>query len=352
MLLWKGRARQAPRRATECGDQRGGLECATDRAKIAGGGRLRRVTGVLGIDPWRFQWHPEVWLLVAGLVGSYTYLVRGIGPSAVRAGEVPVTRRNIACFVAAMTLLWTASDWPIHDIGESYLYSVHMLQHMMLSYLMPPLALLATPTWLLRALIGHGRLYHVVRWLTHPVVAGVAFNVAVMVSHVPGVVNTSLESGGVHYGVHVLVVLTSLLMWMPVCGPIPEFRIGTMPTMIYLFLQSVVPTVPAAWLTFAEGAVYRPYGEQPVRVWGLNVTDDQQLAGAIMKTGGSIFLWTIIVILWFKRFSAGHADEHNYRRPAAADVPADAYADVADGTLTYDEVEEAFARSAPPHEPS
>ena len=104
-------------------------------------------------------------------------------------------------------MLWAASDWPIHDIGEDYLYSVHMLQHMMLSYFLPPLALLATPEWLLRALIGNGRLYRAVRWLCHPVVAGVPFNVAVIVTHIPGVVNASLENGALHYGLHVLVVV-------------------------------------------------------------------------------------------------------------------------------------------------
>ncbi len=304
------------------------------------------------VDPWRFQLHPEVWALVAFLVGSYAYLVRVIGPSAVRAGERPITRRNIWCFVAAMVMLWTASDWPIHDIGERYLYSGHMLQHMMLSYFLPPLALLATPEWLFRALIGSGRVYRAVRWLCHPVAAALLFNVAVMVSHVPGIVNASVTSSSpvLHYFVHVMVVLTALLMWMPVCGPIPEFHISTGAKMIYLFLQSVVPTVPAAWLTFAEGAVYRPYGEQPVRVWGLTVTEDQQLAGAIMKTGGSIFLWTIIVWMWFKRFSANHRNEHNYRRQQPA-VPPDALADFPAGTLEFDDVERVFASTAPPEEP-
>ncbi len=56
-----------------------------------------------------------------------------------------------------MLMLWAASDWPIHDLGEEYLYSAHMLQHMMLSYFLPPLVLLATPEWLLRTLIGNGR---------------------------------------------------------------------------------------------------------------------------------------------------------------------------------------------------
>ena len=303
---------------------------------------------MVGASPWAFQWHPEVLVLVGLLIGSYVYLVRGIGPVAVQAGETPISRRNVVCFVAAMAILLAASDWPIHDIGEGYLYSVHMLQHMMLSYFLPPLALLATPEWLLRALIGTGPIYRALRWLCHPVVAAVAFNVAVIVSHIPGVVNASIENGALHYGVHFLVVGTALLMWMPVCGPIPEFRIGTGAKMIYLFLQSVIPTVPAAWLTFAEGAVYRPYGEQPLRVWGLSVTDDQQLAGAIMKTGGSIFLWTIIVVLWFKRFSANYRHEHDYHRHPV--VAPDAVADVSAETLTYDDVEREFAKSAPPHE--
>ena len=60
---------------------------------------------------------------------------------------------------ARWRLLFAASTWPIHQIGEDYLYSVHMLQHMMLSYFMPPLVLLATPTWLMRLLVGTGRTY-------------------------------------------------------------------------------------------------------------------------------------------------------------------------------------------------
>ncbi len=178
-------------------------------------------------------------------------------------GTPAVTRRQIGCFVGAIALLWTASDWPIHDIGEEHLYSVHMLQHMMLSYFMPPLALLATPTWLARLLIGDGRLYSAMRWMTKPVVAAVVFNTAVMVTHVPGVVNAAVQHGPLHYALHAGVVLTSLLMWMPVVGPLPEVRIGPAGQMVYLFAQSVVPTVPAGWLTFADGVVYKVYDHAP-----------------------------------------------------------------------------------------
>lgn len=265
-------------------------------------------------DPWRFQANVEVYVLVAFLIGAYIYLVRVIGPGAVRDGSPVVTRRNIICFCGAMMLLFAASTWPIHQIGEEYLYSVHMLQHMMLSYLMPPLVLLATPEWLLRVLVGNGRLYRAVCFAARPVVAGIAFNVIVMITHIPGVVNASTTNGALHYALHVLVVLSAVLMWMPVVGPFKELHMGYAGKMIYLFLMSVVPTVPAAWLTFAEGAVYSHYGNQPVRVWGLSVTNDQQMAGAIMKLAGGMYLWSIVIFMFFRRFAKGWREENTYRR--------------------------------------
>ena len=229
-------------------------------------------------DPWRFQFHPEVWVLVGFLTGAYIYMVRVIGPKAVPAGQPAVTRFNIGCFVGAMLMLWVASDWPVHDIGEEYLYSMHMVQHMMLSYFLPPLVLMATPEWLLRVLVGNGRFYRVVVFFTRPVVAAVLFNAIVIITHIPGVVAASVESGPLHYSLHFAVVIFSLLMWMPVVGPFPELQISPIGKCIYLFIQSLVPTIPAAWLTFADGAVYKTY-DQPVRVWGLSVVFDQQLAG-------------------------------------------------------------------------
>ena len=291
---------------------------------------------VVSTEPWKFQWHPEVWVLVAFLTGAFTYMVKVIGPNAVPEGQPVITRKNLYAFIGAMLMLWVASDWPLHDISEEYLYSAHMLQHMMLSYFLPPLALLATPTWLLRVLIGNGAVYRAVAFLVRPVIAGVLFNVVVMVTHVPLVVTASVENGPLHYGLHAAVVLLSLLMWMPVVGPIPEWHIGPLAKCIYLFLQSVVPTVPAAWLTFAEGAVYKSY-DIPVRVFGWNVTDDQQLAGAIMKTGGGIFLWTIVIYIFFKRFAAGYGSEQDFR-PASD----------ADGLLTTEDVEREFAEHATP----
>jgi putative membrane protein len=289
--------------------------------------------GATFADPWRFQANPEVYLLVVFLIGAFVYSVRVIGPRAVSAGEPIVTRSNVGCFVGAMMLLFAASTWPIHQIGEDYLYSAHMLQHMMLSYFMPPLLLLATPTWLMRLLVGTGRTWRVVTFMTKPVVAAVVFNAVVMVTHIPPVVNASVQSAPLHYSLHLLLVLTAVLMWTPVVGPFHELRISDAAKPIYLFLQSVVPTVPAGWLTFAEGVVYKHYN-QPVRVWGISPTDDQQLAGAIMKIGGSIFLWALVVFYFFRRFATTWREDNTYRRQP----------------LTFDQVKSEFDNTPAPTE--
>ena len=288
-------------------------------------------------EPWRFQQHIEVWVLIIAVVASYTYAVRKIGPRIVASGEV-VTRKQLTAFIVGVVMLWLASDWPIHDISEEYLYSVHMFQHMMYSYFVPPLVLLATPYWLFDLIFSSNRSRRVINFATKPVIAGLLFNLVIMITHIPALVNQSVSNGPLHYALHVLVITSSLLMWFSVCGPDKQRHLSYGGKTIYLFLMSVVPTVPAAWLTFAEGAVYKHY-DIAVRVWGLSVTTDQQLAGAIMKTGGSIFLWSIIVFIFFRRFIGRFFAEASYARPP-------------EPVLTYEEVASAFEVNPPAEEPS
>lgn len=306
------------------------------------------IAAALYADPWRFQPNVEVYLLVVFLIGAYVYAVREIGPKAVAPGETVLTNRQLRSFIAAMVLLFVASTWPIHQIGEDYLYSAHMLQHMMLSFFMPPLVLLATPEWLLRVLVGTGTTYRVVRFFSKPVIAGVLYNGVVMFLHAPEVVNTATVNGALHYLLHLVVVLSAILMWIPVVGPFRELQMKPAGKMIYLFLMGVVPTVPAAWLTMAERPVYSHYGDQPVRVWGVSAIDDQQIAGLIMKVGGGVFLWVIVIYMFFKRFGVLAPEENSYRRGDRL-LPAEQSADEA--PLMYHEVDEAFKRSNAPIEP-
>ena len=288
-----------------------------------------------------WQPHVEVWLLVAGLVGLGFYAVRVIGPKAVAAGEPVITPRQRAMWVAAVVVLWSASDWPVHDIAEERLYFVHMVQHLALTYAFPALVLLATPTWLARLVIGDGWFAGSgLRRLCHPVAAGVLFNAVVVFTHWPAMVNASVESGPLHYLLHTVLVATALLMWTPVCGPLPELRLTKPGQMIYLFLMSIVPTIPAAWLTFADGAVYDVY-DRPLRLWSISVTTDQQLAGILMKLGAGLYLWGLIVVLFFRWYAEQERDD----RATRVVVPPD-------DVLTWDQVQAELETIPPgPREP-
>ena len=283
------------------------------------------------VDFWRWQPHPEVWLLVGGIAVLYAYAARVIGPKAVPAGTPAVSRTQWRWFTVGIVLLWMASDWPMHDIGEQYLYSAHMVQHLLLTLVIPPVMLLATPEWLARLVIGTGRGGRLVHRLARPVVAGALFNGLVLVSHWPVLVNHASSNGVLHYGVHTALVTSALLFWTPVCGPLPELRISTFSQMIYLFAASIVPTVPGAWLTFADGAVYSVY-DIPSRLWNVSVTSDQQMAGVFMKLGGGTFLWALIAVIFFRYATAEEtADRERHAAP-----------------LTWDAVQEEFEEHPAP----
>jgi putative membrane protein len=237
-----------------------------------------------------------VLLLVGAVVAMGVWAVRVIGPKVVPAGEPIVSAGQRRWFAAGVGVLLVASMWPMHDISEQRLYAVHMVQHTLLAFVVPPMFLLATPRWLAELVVGRGTW---LRHLCHPVVAGGTFSVVTIFLHWQWTVNTSVTNGAVHYGLHVLLVTVALLMWVPVCGPLHELRLSLPGQMIYLFIMSIIPTVPAAWLTLADGAVYEAYDHGP-RLWGLSVTTDQQLAGLFMKLVAGFYLWGIIIVLFFR----------------------------------------------------
>jgi len=278
---------------------------------------IASIEPTLNADPWRYQQHLEIWVLIIGLIIAFVYAIRVLGPKVVPNGDV-ISRKQIRIFSLMIVLLLISTDWPMHDIAEEYLYSMHMLQHTILTYIIPPLALLATPEWLFRLLVGQGRTYRVIRFLTRPVIAAVTYNAVLLITHIPALVNRSAAGGPLHYSLHVLLVFSALMLWTPVCGPAKEWRMSYGAMMTYLFCTSLVPSIPAGWLTFAEGSVYNHY-DTPIRVWGMSVLSDQQLAGGIMKLGGAVFLWALIITIFFTRFMKGFFAEQSYSTKETSD---------------------------------
>lgn len=251
-----------------------------------------------------FTLYPDTLLLVIVLAGGYAYLLNMLGPRLApvhlrRTGYA--TRQQKLLFYGGVAVFAIGASWPIHGLGEDYLYSVHMVQHLLFQLLAAPLILLGVPAWLYRAILRPPWLFATVKLLTKPLNAIVVVNAFVAVAHTPFWVEASVANGLFHLLTHVLWVVVGLLMWWPVLSPLPELpHFSYLARLGYLFSHSIVPTVPASFLTFASTALYPSYADAP-RIWAaITPVVDTQIAGLIMKIGGGLVLWTVIAVLFFQ----------------------------------------------------
>lgn len=254
---------------------------------------------MLGVAFWTFEVEPNAVAGLVLLVVGYVAAVRGLGPRHAPDPRRPVSRRQVTSFALGVAALWLALGWPVHLLGERYLYMAHTLQHLILGLVAPPLLLMGTPGWILRLAVGSGARYRVTRLVTRPLPAFVIFNVVMVAMHWPPAVSLMVRSGPVHGASHLVMLVAGLVMWMPVVSPLPELpRLGAPANMLYLFLQSILPTVPASFLTFGETVLYHPYQHVP-RLWGISPLTDQLVSGLLIKVGAGFLLWGLIAVLFF-----------------------------------------------------
>jgi putative membrane protein len=248
--------------------------------------------------------HAEVWLLVVAIAAGYAFAVKRLGPVLAPTGTKVVPRFQVTTFSAGLLAMWVASDWPIHDLGERYFFWVHMVQHTTYAIIAAPLLLMGTPTWLARWLLSPRWLLKSVRYLTRLIPATLIFNFVIILTHIPAVVDASLHHALLHFSLHALILVSSLIVWMPLLSPLPEVpRLQPLARMLFLFLQSVVPTVPASFLTFGDHPLYKFYETVP-RLWGISALDDMRFAGLIMKILVGFSLWITITVVFFRWHNA------------------------------------------------
>ncbi|MEA2462181.1 MAG: putative rane protein [Actinomycetota bacterium] len=239
-------------------------------------------------------------MLVGLMVVGYISLLRYEGPRRVPEGTPVATTLQKWCWFVGTFFLWLGADYPIHDIAEKYLFSIHMVQHMIFSFVAAPLLLAGLPAWAIRMVLKPPKVMRFVRRLTRPLVAFAIFNVVIAFTHWPAVVDAAVQSEWLHFSLHFVLFFSSVLMWWPVLDPLPETRRLSEPgKMLYLFGQSILPTVPASFLTFGDTPLYHFYEHVP-RLWGIDALTDMRIAGLVMKIGGGLLLWTVIAIVFFK----------------------------------------------------
>jgi putative membrane protein len=240
--------------------------------------------------------HLDVWVVLGSLAGAYLIACKR---HAERKGA-PASDHARRLFLGGVAVLLVGSLWPIHDLAERYLYSVHMWQHILFTLVAAPLLVAGTPAWLWRDLLRPTAARRAWRFVTRPVPATIVFNAVLLFTHWPAIVTVSVQSELAHFGLHTLLLASAVVMWWPVVSPLPEMPPLTPPgQMLYLFVQSLAPTIPASFLTFGHTPLYPVYATFP-RLWGISPLTDQMIAGLSMKIVGGAILWTVVTVVFFR----------------------------------------------------
>ncbi len=260
----------------------------------------------IGLDFWLTQWtlEPSILISTALITGLYLY---AIGPLRKRyyPDEQVKTGQTIS-FLLGVLIMFLALVSPLDELGDSYLFSAHMVQHLFLTIVGPPLLLLGTPEWFVKPLLRNKVVFKIAKVLTYPAVAFVLYNADFWLWHAPPLYNATLENQNIHILEHLTFIVFGILYWWPIFSPskdLPRLSIGGQ--ILYLFLSGMPSVLLGAGLTFSP-PLYAPYLAAP-RVWGISAATDQQLGGLIMWVPvsiGYIVIMSVLFIRWMQQQEA------------------------------------------------
>lgn len=245
-------------------------------------------------------WDPDLSVLIgcAALLAAYWRAHRG---DLSRAGW----------FVAGVAVLLLALISPLDALGDEYLFSAHMLQHLLLELAVPPLLLLGITPRFARAVIDRRPLGRIERVLGNPLIAWTLAIATLALWHLPRLFDAALSNEYVHIAEHLCFMTTATIFWWPILAPLPQCRISPLWAQGYLLGGAMANSLLGIWLTFAPAGLYAPYLRPADSLhvaallrgaWGMTPALDQEVGGLLMWVGGGfVFLAAMVVLLlqWF-----------------------------------------------------
>ena len=199
-----------------------------------------------------------------------------------------------------VAVLWIALDWPLGPLAAGYLLSVHALQFLLIAFVAAPLLVLgvsrAAPA------ISHvrGAWPFLARATRAPIVAAIVFNIVVVATHAPSVVDSWMRSATGAFVIDAAWLAAGVLFWRPIIATSSGIRLLNTPlTMLYLILGTLFHTVIAMIMLVREFPMYAVFELAPPS-FGISVMSDQQLAGGIMELGGAAIIVGYLTVLFFR----------------------------------------------------
>ncbi len=208
-------------------------------------------------------------------------------------------------FFSALFVIFASLNGPLHDLSDNYLFSGHMVQHLLLTMLMPPLLIAGIAGWMLRPLLGNRVIRAIATRVTRPIACFIIFNIVIAGWHIPAMYNAAMESHDIHIVEHLMFMAAAVLMWWPLTSPLPELpRLAYPGQMLYCFLMMIPMSVVAVYITMADTVLYPFYSSAP-RIMKLSPMEDQLLGGLIMWVPGGILFMIIMTVVFFKWAARG-----------------------------------------------
>jgi len=270
------------------------------------------------MDWW--HWHTEPELIGSLLVIAWLYAVY-TGPWRYKlAPGTPYPLKSVISFYTGLVLFYLTVGSPLDFVGEVYLFSAHMAQHILLMYPVPMLLILGLPDWLTRPVLTLPVVRPVFRFLTRPVVAGVIFIGTLSAWHIPVLYEAALQSRLIHNVEHVTMFGTSFLVWWNLfsrSSAVPHLAFGAQ--ILFVFVLSLAKIPVATYLIFSREVLYATYEFAP-RITELSALDDQILGGA-MKTLVAKFLGLFLIGYSFYFWFQEHEREEQKSREETAPTP-------------------------------
>lgn len=257
--------------------------------------------------------------MLAGMVAlaaAYVWLLRR------RSGALSWSPLSRIYFAGGLLAMFLALTSPIDTGGDRYLFSLHMVQHLLLAMVVPPLFLLGLPeSWRAgasphaRGAGGARRAFETFldRLRVPPLVANVVFNVVLALWHIPFLYDATLRQEPVHIVEHLSFLAVGVLFWWPLLVPAGRpTSMSVMGKIAYLGFAGVPPTILGLAFILSPNVVYPFYAAAP-RVTPLSPLDDQLVAGLVMFGLGNLIYFLAISIIFFglddKRATAGALNE-------------------------------------------
>lgn len=254
------------------------------------------------ISPASFTVHPSTVIGIIGLGALYEWGARVAARGHQDRSLAPAApqRRHRICYYAGLATMFLSLNGWLHDLSDGYLFSAHMVQHLMLALVVAPLLVMGTTGAMLRPLLRLPGVAPVARWVTNPVRCFAIFNVVIAGWHLPPLYNYALAHHPVHIVQHLMFLAASVLMWWPILSPLPELpRLSYPGQMLYLFLMSIPMAIVSVYIAYSDSLLYPMYASAP-RIFGISPMDDQLIGGLIMWIPGGLYFYSVISVIFFR----------------------------------------------------